>query len=177
VHPYSILLLYIRGNTGWLPLEIQNIPNAFLNTTVFVSLDEVFFICYEKLTQQLYSRCPSPSPRHGTLTLSRNFVTSRCIAWFGTALSGYALLNAKRSPTNNLDVKQCPRMNTRSAPEYTTFTRSHLLRNWRDQRPSNKGDLESCVTAEGERIYYTALDQLVISCFYRSVPVLLSFAN
>jgi hypothetical protein len=37
-------------------------------------------------------------------------------------------------------------MNTRSAREYTMFAPAQLLRNWREQRPSNKGDLDSSVT-------------------------------
>jgi hypothetical protein len=33
-------------------------------------------------------------------------------------------------------------MNTRSAREYTMFPPAELLRNWREQRPSNYGDLD-----------------------------------
>jgi hypothetical protein len=39
-------------------------------------------------------------------------------------------------------------MNTRSALEYTMFAPAQLSRNWREQRPSKKGDLGSIVTGE-----------------------------
>jgi hypothetical protein len=39
-------------------------------------------------------------------------------------------------------------MNTRSAREYTMFEPAQLLRNWREQRPINKGDLDSNVVRE-----------------------------
>jgi hypothetical protein len=37
-------------------------------------------------------------------------------------------------------------MNIRSAPEYTMFAPAQFSRNWREQRPSNDGDLDSSVT-------------------------------
>jgi hypothetical protein len=39
-------------------------------------------------------------------------------------------------------------MNTRSAREYTMLAPAQILRNLRDQRPSNQGDLDSSVTGE-----------------------------
>jgi hypothetical protein len=39
-------------------------------------------------------------------------------------------------------------MNTRSAREYTIFAPAQLLRIWREQRPSNKDDLDSNVTGD-----------------------------
>jgi hypothetical protein len=39
---------------------------------------------------------------------------------------------------------------------------SHLLSNWREQRPSNQGDLDSSVTGEVGRVYYTGVDLLMI---------------
>jgi hypothetical protein len=33
-------------------------------------------------------------------------------------------------------------MNTRSAREYTMFAPAKLFRKWREQRPSNRGDLD-----------------------------------
>jgi hypothetical protein len=36
-------------------------------------------------------------------------------------------------------------MNTRSVHEYTVFAPVQLLRNWRDQQPSNKSDVDSRV--------------------------------
>jgi hypothetical protein len=40
-------------------------------------------------------------------------------------------------------------MNTRSAREYTMFAPAQLLRNWRDQRPSNQGVLDLNFTGGG----------------------------
>jgi hypothetical protein len=40
-----------------------------------------------------------------------------------------------------------------STREYTMFAPAQLLRNWRVQRPSNKGDLDSSVTTEIRRVY------------------------
>jgi hypothetical protein len=40
-------------------------------------------------------------------------------------------------------------MNTRSAREYTMFALAQLLRNWLEQGPSNKVDLDSNVTVGG----------------------------
>jgi hypothetical protein len=59
------------------------------------------------------------------------------------------------------------RMNTRSARVYNMFASVQLLRNWREQRPSNQGDLDSSVTGEGGRVYYTGVDLLLISFLYR----------
>jgi hypothetical protein len=104
-----------------------------------------------------------------TLPVSRNVVTSRCIVvLFGTSLSGYTLLNASRTAANDFGWKQCSRMNTRSAREYTVFAATQLLLKWREQWPSNKGDLDSNVTGEVGRVYYTGMDLLPISCLYRS---------
>jgi hypothetical protein len=44
-------------------------------------------------------------------------------------------------------------MNTRSAREYTVFASAQLLRNWREQRPSSQGDVNSSVTGEAGRAY------------------------
>jgi hypothetical protein len=46
--------------------------------------------------------------------------------------------------------------------EYTMFAAAQLLRNWREQRPSNNGDLDSNVTGEGGRVYYTGVDLFLI---------------
>jgi hypothetical protein len=45
-------------------------------------------------------------------------------------------------------------MNTRSASEYTMFAPAQLLCDWREQRPSNQGDVDSGVTGEVRRDYY-----------------------
>jgi hypothetical protein len=58
-------------------------------------------------------------------------------------------------------------MNTRSAREYTIFVLSQLVRNWREQRPSNKRDLNSSDTGKVGRVYYTGMDLLLISFFLR----------
>jgi hypothetical protein len=57
-------------------------------------------------------------------------------------------------------------MNTRSAREYIMFAPAQLLRNWCEQRPSNQGNLDSSVTGEVRRVYYTRVDLLLISFLY-----------
>jgi hypothetical protein len=54
------------------------------------------------------------------------------------------------------------------------FAPAQLLRNWREQRPSNQGDLASSVTGEVGRIYYTGVNLLLISFLYRSTQLLLA---
>jgi hypothetical protein len=63
-------------------------------------------------------------------------------------------------------------MKTRSAQEYTMFPHAQVLRNWRQQRPSNKGELDSSVTGEVGRVYYTGVDLLLVSFLYRSTWLL-----
>jgi hypothetical protein len=46
-------------------------------------------------------------------------------------------------------------MNTRSAREYTMFAPAQLLRNWYEQWPNIKGDLDPSVTVEVGGVYYT----------------------
>jgi hypothetical protein len=95
------------------------------------------------------ARCP-PVTHTQTLPVSRNVVTSRCITvLLGTPLSGYALLNAAQRAANDFDVKECSRMSTRSAREYTMFAYAQLLRNGRVQRPSNLVDLNLMATGRG----------------------------
>jgi hypothetical protein len=48
------------------------------------------------------------------------------------------------------------------------FTPAQLLRNWREQRPSNKCDLDSSVTGKAGKICYTGVDLLLNSALYRS---------
>jgi hypothetical protein len=60
-------------------------------------------------------------------------------------------------------------MNTRSAREYIVFTPARLLRNWSYQRPSSKGGLDSSVTVEVGRVYYTgggAASDLIFVPYY-----------
>jgi hypothetical protein len=45
-------------------------------------------------------------------------------------------------------------MSTRSACEWNLFASEQLLRNWQDQRLSNKDDLDSSVTGKVERECY-----------------------
>jgi hypothetical protein len=49
---------------------------------------------------------------------------------------------------------------------------AQILRNWRGQRPSNQGDLESNVTGEVGRECYTGVGLLLISLMYRSTWLL-----
>jgi hypothetical protein len=44
---------------------------------------------------------------------------------------------------------------TRSTRDYTMFAPAQVLRNWREQRPSNKGDLDSSIAWEVGKVYYT----------------------
>jgi hypothetical protein len=54
-------------------------------------------------------------------------------------------------------------MNTHSALEYTMFAPAQLLRNWHEQQPSNKADLDSTVMGSlGESITW-GVDLLLIS--------------
>jgi hypothetical protein len=59
-------------------------------------------------------------------------------------------------------------MNTFSVREYTSLALEQLLRNWRKQRPSKQGDLESSVTVEVGIVYYTGVDLHLISFLRRS---------
>lgn len=60
------------------------------------------------------------------------------------------------------------RESTRPATEYTLFVTARLLRNSEDQRPSNKGDLESTVTAEIGR---SITRGLIFFCFHSCTVV------
>jgi hypothetical protein len=42
---------------------------------------------------------------------------------------------------------------------------AQLLRNWREQRPSNQDDFNSSVTGEVGRVYSTGVDLFLISFF------------
>jgi hypothetical protein len=65
-------------------------------------------------------------------------------------------------------------MNTRSAREYIMFAPAQLLRNWPEQRPSNKGDLDSSLGGGGGYgVFYTAVDLLLVSFSYHSTELLL----
>jgi hypothetical protein len=61
----------------------------------------------------------------------------------------------------------------RSACEYTIFEAAQLLRNSHKQWPSNQGDPDSSVIGEAGRVYYTAVNLLMIPCLYRSMCLLL----
>jgi hypothetical protein len=47
------------------------------------------------------------------------------------------------------------------------------LRNWREQRPSKQGYLDSNIKGEVGRVYYTGMELLLISFFYRSTRLFL----
>jgi hypothetical protein len=53
-------------------------------------------------------------------------------------------------------------MNTRSVRESAMFAAAQILRNWREQRPSVKGDLGSCVTGDVGRVHYMGVGLLPI---------------
>jgi hypothetical protein len=52
------------------------------------------------------------------------------------------------------------------------FAPAKPLRNLREQRPSNKGDLDSSVTGEAGRVYYMGVDLLLISFLCHSTLLL-----
>jgi hypothetical protein len=60
-----------------------------------------------------------------------------------------------------------------SACEYTMFTPAQLFYSWHGQWPSSQGDLDLSVTREMERVYYTEVGLLLISCLYCSTWLLL----
>jgi hypothetical protein len=62
-------------------------------------------------------------------------------------------------------------MNTRFAREHTMIAPAQLLRNWREQRPSNQSDFDSIVTWAVGSVCYTGVDLLLVSFLYRSVIV------
>jgi hypothetical protein len=49
----------------------------------------------------------------------------------------------------------------------------HFWRNWHGQRPSNQGDLDSSVTGEVGRVYFTGVDVLLVLFLYRSTWLLM----
>jgi hypothetical protein len=65
--------------------------------------------------------------------------------------------------------------------KYIMFAPAQLLRTWREQRPSNKSDLDSSATGEVGKVYYMGVDLLLIS--FRTVVrdccwvVFLNFAD
>jgi hypothetical protein len=131
--------------------------------------DQLFFRFY--LLARTYRTALQQMLKISTTFLKRSIYPKFCysrytVVLFGTFLSGYALLNASRTAENDLSAKSCLRMNTRSAHEFTMFVPAQTLRNWREQRPSNQGDLDSSVTGRlGE--YYTGVNLLLISFLYR----------
>jgi hypothetical protein len=59
-------------------------------------------------------------------------------------------------------AKYILRINTRSAVDTNMFVAVRRLCNWREQRPSNKGDLDSSVTEEIGRVHNTRANLLLI---------------
>jgi hypothetical protein len=53
------------------------------------------------------------------------------------------------------------RMNAPSAREKTMFGHEQFLRNWRQQRPSNQGEIDSSIRLEVGIIYYTGWTYLI----------------
>jgi hypothetical protein len=112
-----------------------------------------------------------------TLSVSWSFVD-----FLGSVSSGCALLCASRTAGTDLDAKQCSRMSTNFAREYTVFAPAQLLCNWREQRPSNQGDhwLE-CHRGESVTCWWTCFwfiicavvrDYVVLCCVWMLVPVM-----
>jgi hypothetical protein len=120
-------------------------PLEILYSSSSISLLQLMH-CLKSVRPKFQLFCRSMSTCHRqTLPVSRNIVTSRCtVVLFGTSISRYALLNASRTAANDFNAKQYSRMNTRSARENTIFEPAQVLRNWREHRPSNQGDLDSC---------------------------------
>jgi hypothetical protein len=59
-------------------------------------------------------------------------------------------------------------MSTFSAREYTLFTPTQILRNWREQRPSNQSDLDSNIIGKFGLVYYAGMNQHLTSRLYHS---------
>jgi hypothetical protein len=53
------------------------------------------------------------------------------------------------------------------------FTSAQRLCNWREQRPSNQGDLDLNVTGEVGRVNYAGVDLLLGLFLYRATKLLL----
>jgi hypothetical protein len=99
---------------------------------------------------------------------------SWCIVLFGTSLSGYALLNASRTAANNFDAKWSSRMNTRSAREGTVFASAHLMRKWREQRPSNLFTLTRVSWGFWKSLLH-GVDLLLVEFLYLNTWLLVGF--
>jgi hypothetical protein len=57
------------------------------------------------------------------------------------------------------------------------FTPAQLWRNWREQRPSNEGDLDSGVTGDVWRVYYMGVDLiLLLGCVLNSTHCIFRFS-
>jgi hypothetical protein len=131
---YSVFHLILHMNL----FTHKTKPIAILNSYSRILLLQLM-LCLKSVRPQFQLFCHLMSTCHRqTLPVTRNFVTSRCIAaLFVSSLSGCALLNASRRAENDFDAIQCTTMNIRSACEYHMFAHAQLLRNWREQRPSN----------------------------------------
>jgi hypothetical protein len=92
-----------------------------------------------------------------TLPVSRNFcyqsVYCRLIRdfLFKTRIASCFTNSSKRF---RCEVGQYSRMNTRCARGYNILAPAQPLRSWREQRPSNHGEIDSSVTGEVGRVYY-----------------------
>jgi hypothetical protein len=62
------------------------------------------------------------------------------------------LIKASIRAANHSDTKQCSRLNTRSAHEYTKVPPGQLLRNGREQWPSNDSGLGPSALGGWERV-------------------------
>jgi hypothetical protein len=98
-----------------------------------------------------------------TLTVSRNFVTSRCtVVLLGTSLPGYSSKRFICEVTNVRDWTSVLLVNT-PYPHLQGFCATGMKK-----RTSNQGDLDSSVTTELGTVFYTGVDLLLISVLYRS---------
>jgi hypothetical protein len=147
----------------------QNQWQSMLNSCSRIPLLQLMH-CLKSVWPLFRLFCRSMSTCHRqTLSVSRNFVTSRCtVVFVGTSLTGYALLNASRTATNGFDAKLCSRINTRFVVN-TPCSHLHSFCATGEQRPSNQDDLVSSITGEIGRVYYTWVDLLLSSFLYRAL--------
>jgi hypothetical protein len=107
-----------------------------------------------------------------TAPVSQSFVTSLNIIVLFGILPRNDSLHIAKCFTNSIKKfrrEVTSEMSKRSARKYTTFANKQLLRNCREQRPSNYSGLDWNVTAGAGRVYYNGM----ISCLCRITSLLL----
>jgi hypothetical protein len=127
-----------------------------------------FFFIFFRNNSQLYSRSPPSSRRHTNTSYVLKFCYQLVYCLIRYLLVRISIAKCFTNSSRRFRCEQCSRMNTRHAREYTMFAPTQPLCCWREQRPSNQADLDSCVTGEDGTVCYTGLALLLISFLYRS---------